>query len=127
MSTHVGEHEAALEQLARARRLSPLDPEIFLEETGMTSAYLFLGRYPEALASATRVLARQPNSGSTIRQSIVANALAGNIDEARRVMTRMRSIYPALRLSNLRDLLPFRRTQDYERYVEGLRLAGLPE
>jgi hypothetical protein len=34
---------------------------------------------------------------------------------------------PALRLSNLPDLLPFRRPEDFARWAEGLRRAGLPE
>ncbi|NKJ74095.1 hypothetical protein ELI13_12870 [Rhizobium ruizarguesonis] len=35
---------------------------------------------------------------------------------------------PALRLSNLADVLPpFRRPDDRNRYIEALRMAGLPE
>jgi hypothetical protein len=40
---------------------------------------------------------------------------------------RLRALDPALRLSNLRDFLPFRREQDFALWAEGLRLAGLPE
>jgi hypothetical protein len=34
---------------------------------------------------------------------------------------------PTSRISHLADINLFRRTQDRERLVEGLRLAGLPE
>ena len=34
---------------------------------------------------------------------------------------------PAMRISDLKDYLPYRRLEDVERMIEGLRLAGLPE
>ena len=34
---------------------------------------------------------------------------------------------PALRVSNLPDVIPLRRPEDLARYIEGLRKAGLPE
>jgi hypothetical protein len=43
-------------------------------------------------------------------------------------MTRLRQLDPALRISNLEDVLPpLRRAEDRARYVQGLRKAGLPE
>jgi hypothetical protein len=55
------------------------------------------------------------------------NALAGRLDQARKAMTRLRQIDPALRVSDLRRMFPFRRPEDIARYEEGLRKAGLPE
>jgi hypothetical protein len=34
---------------------------------------------------------------------------------------------PALRLSNLKDLVPLRRYEDFARLADGLRKAGLSE
>ena len=42
-------------------------------------------------------------------------------------MARLRQLMPELRLSNLKDLFPIRRTQDFDRWADGLRKAGLPE
>ena len=42
-------------------------------------------------------------------------------------MARLRQLNPALRLSNLKDLLPIRRPQDFDRWADGMRKAGLPE
>ena len=39
----------------------------------------------------------------------------------------LRSIDPALRLSNLGDIISYLRSEHFVRWVEGLRLAGLPE
>ena len=41
-------------------------------------------------------------------------------------MNRLRVIEPAMRLSNLRDHWPIRRAEDFARWSEGLRRAGLP-
>jgi adenylate cyclase len=41
-------------------------------------------------------------------------------------MARVRDLDPALRLSNLKDVIPFR-PKDLELLADGLRQAGLPE
>jgi len=56
-----------------------------------------------------------------------SGALAGRLSEAKKAMTRLRQLDPALRLSNLTDLGPCRRPEDFARWVDGLRKAGLPE
>jgi hypothetical protein len=43
-------------------------------------------------------------------------------------MSRLRQLDPELRVSTLDDVMPpFRRPEDHAKYVEGMRLAGLPE
>ena len=51
----------------------------------------------------------------------------GDTAEAEKAMARLRQLDPALRISNLKDLYPLRRTEDFDRWAEGLRKAGLPE
>ena len=123
----LGQHEAAIEQLGRALRLNPLDPETYWSEGPMAYAYLLLGRYDEALNWAAKALSHQPGWAVAIRASIAANVLAGNIEEARRVMVSMRQHDPGEGVSKLRGYLPYHRPEDIERIVEALRLAGLPE
>ena len=49
-------------------------------------------------------------------------------DKTQKLMARLRQLDPALRISNLADvILPLRRPQDRNRWIEGLRKAGLPE
>jgi hypothetical protein len=62
-----------------------------------------------------------------IRMAAASHALSGRLAQARKALTRMREIDPELRISNLTELVPFRAAQDYARYVDGLRKAGLPE
>jgi hypothetical protein len=57
-----------------------------------------------------------------------SNALDGRLEEATRAMAQVRRLNPALRLSNLKDLIyPIRRPEDFDKWEVGLRLAGLPE
>jgi hypothetical protein len=46
------------------------------------------------------------SSNCGVRADMASHALAGRADEARRAMDRLRQLDPALRISNLRDLLP---------------------
>jgi hypothetical protein len=47
--------------------------------------------------------------------------------EAHKAMDRLLQLDPALRLSNLNQLFPIRRVEDFARWEEGMRRAGLPE
>jgi TolB-like protein/class 3 adenylate cyclase/Flp pilus assembly protein TadD len=127
ISSWLGQHEVAIEQLARASRLNPKDPEAFRSEHAMAISLLLLGQYDEAVTWVTKSLAHLPTFAPAMRVSAVANALAGNLDEARRMMAEVRRAEPNLRMANLRSFLPYRRPQDVERVIEGARLAGLPE
>jgi len=59
--------------------------------------------------------------------SRIANAFTGNIDEARKLVTTLRELAPWLRVTDFRRLFTLRRPEDFERFNEGMRLAGLPE
>jgi hypothetical protein len=57
----------------------------------------------------------------------IANALNGDVQEAQRVTRRMQELGLPQRISDLRDSIPYRRPEDIARFLEGMRLAGLPE
>ena len=84
-------------------------------------------RRPHAPEWATKSLAHQQRWGSGILVLAAANALVGNMNEARKFVDEMLEQNPTIRISKLTDYLPFRRAQDLETFVDGLRLAGLPE
>jgi TolB-like protein/tetratricopeptide (TPR) repeat protein len=123
----LGESEVAIEHLARAMRLSPLDPILFRMQGATASAHFFAGRYDEASSWAEKALRENPNQ-QALRTAAASHALAGRLEEAQKAVARMRQLDPDFRISNLKDRLPaFRRPQDFARYAEGLRKAGLPE
>jgi hypothetical protein len=56
-----------------------------------------------------------------------SKALAGHLEEARAAVDRLLELDPALRISNLKDRISPLRPEDFAKYVDGLRKAGLPE
>jgi hypothetical protein len=90
-------------------------------------AHFFAGRYDEALAWAETAGRGQSNFFMAICVAAAASAQAGKLADAQKAMARLRQINPTLRMSNLKDLLPFERQQDFDLWAEGLRRAGLPE
>jgi TolB-like protein len=127
VSVYRGEPDLAIERLARAVRLSPLDPLTFVAQTAHAMAHFFAGRLDEASSWAGKVLRDHPDYQLALRIFAAANALTGKRDEARQAVERLRQLDPALRISNLKDRYPLRRPEDFARWAEGLRRAGLPE
>jgi len=123
----LGEPEVAIERFARAMRLSPQDVQFFNMQTGTAGAHFVAGNYVEALTWAEAAVRDRPHY--VLANSIIAAsaALAGRPAEAHKAIARLRQLVPASRISNLVDLLLMRRPEDFARWVDGLRQAGLPE
>ena len=69
-----------------------------------------------------------PDFQAGLRIAAASNAMAGRPEQAHKAVARLRQLNPALRVSNLKDVLgPYRRAEDLSRLEEGLRQAGLPE
>jgi len=124
----LGEPELAIERFAHAIRLSPLDPRVMVIRNGTAYAHFLLGRYDEAASWAAMALQDNPNYQAGLRINAASNAMAGRPEQAHKAVARLRQLNPALRVSNLRDVLgPYQHAGDTARYGKGLRRAGLPE
>jgi len=119
--------EVAHEHAHRAIRLSPIDPLMFMMQALVAVIYFFGGRYDEALLHAEQALRMKPNFQPALRMAAASSALVGRMEQAQKAMTRALQLHPALRISNLKELLPACRLEDLARYAEGLRKAGAPE
>jgi Flp pilus assembly protein TadD len=95
--------------------------------TGTGCAHFIAGRYAEAISWAEAAARQQPNHCPAIRTLAASSAMAGRQDKAQEAMAHLRKLDPGLRIANLRDLFPLRRVEDFVKWEEGLRLAGLPE
>jgi adenylate cyclase len=124
---YLGQLETAIDHLAHAMRLSPFDPYLFAMQTGTATAFFVAGRHDEALFWAEKAIQREANFVGTIRIFAASSALMGRMEEAKRAIALVRRIAPGLRVSNLKDVVPFRQPEHLERYADGLRKAGLPE
>jgi adenylate cyclase len=122
-----GEPDVAVEYLARAMRLSPLDPRVGLMETAMAFAHFFAGRHDEASSWADKAVQDAPDFVAATYISAASHALAGRLGVAQTAMARARRFDPARRISDLKDEIPLRQAGDYARLAKALGKAGLPD
>src|SRR5258706_5326134 len=122
-----GQPDLALEHVAHAMRLSPLDRSMYAMHGAMAYAHFLASRYDMASSFAEKSMRENPNFLLAIRISAASNALVWRLEPAREGIARALECNPDLRISNLRDLAPFRRAEDLAMFAKGLRKAGLPE
>ena len=122
-----GEVERALIALEGAIRLSPRDYQMVIWRTASAWACLAGGRFEDALKAATQAVESNPNFPDAHSTLAVAAAHLGRLNEAKAGLDGFLRLLPGLTLRDLRLDRPFRREQDRELFLAGLRKAGLPE
>jgi TolB-like protein len=127
VKTSLGEPEIALERIEQALRLSPNDPQTASFHAAKSFAQVFAGRFADAYSSAQAAIRRRPGFLYYLYIAAVSAALEGRMDDARRTVTRILQINPALRISDASAATPMRRPEDTARWVDALKKAGLPE
>ena len=107
-------------------RLSPRDPNMYMYEDLTGLAHLLAGRNDEASLWAEQAL--------RIRQIFTRHCECRGepcsrrrLREAQHVMARLRELDPAMRISNFKGYTPLFQPEHFAKFVEGLRIAGLPE
>jgi adenylate cyclase len=93
----------------------------------LAQGHFFAGRYDEALAWAERAVREQPNFFMGLCVAAASGAFADKPSSARKAMAQLRQLNPALRLSNIRNMLPFHPSEDLGQVMQGLEMAGLPD
>jgi adenylate cyclase len=121
------EPEAAIEAIERARRLSPFDRHAFGYAVNIAVAHLVARRFEQAIEWADRALHDQPRTVVGMRAKVVALAHLGHLDKARAELSRVLAIDPKLTIAGFREQAVYQAPEVLELYVDGLRLAGLPE
>jgi adenylate cyclase len=111
----------SLELLEKAMRLNPYYPDWYL--WNVADAYDALGRYEDVLAAVKRM--HDPSDGR--RLQAIAYAHLGLIKEAQATAREVMRLQPGFTISQWVQRPPFRQGPVLERYIEGLRKAGLPE
>ncbi|WP_371930110.1 adenylate/guanylate cyclase domain-containing protein [Bradyrhizobium sp. CCGUVB1N3] len=128
ISAYLGQHEAAIEQFQHAMRLNPLDPEIYLVESGLAFANFFLRRFEVAVSWVTKALARQKNYVPAIAIAMASYAMLGRIPDAQMLVARRREAGFVWTISGSRKRVSkMFRQEDIELYIEACRIAGVPE
>ncbi|MBR1216171.1 adenylate/guanylate cyclase domain-containing protein [Bradyrhizobium sp. JYMT SZCCT0180] len=127
MRTFIGQHDLAVEDLGRAIRLSPIDPQRPGTQAAIATAHFAAGRFDEASAIGKAALLEQPNNFIAALVATAAGAIAGNNEVARTSLARVRELDPNLRVQNIKERLPYRQAEVRARWEDALRKAGLAE
>ena len=122
-----GNADEATRCVERAMELSPQDPYVWSMRRAMAFAHFIGKRYEESIASASSVTTSPQNAAIGAAAVAASAALLGRDEEARWALQQLRSVEPHLRLSTLRSRFPIVKDDDYRRFVDALRLAGMPE
>ena len=122
-----GRPEAAIANLEKAMRLSPKHPGTNPLDA-MTWAHFAAGRYEQAVDWAEQSLERHPHRNELAYRGLAASyGQLGRLDEARAAVEQQLRIDPELSLAKVRSQNRATNSDFLERWLEGLRKAGLPE
>jgi TolB-like protein/Tfp pilus assembly protein PilF len=123
--TLLGEPERGIETINDAIRLSPRDGFMSFWLMGLFWGYHALGRYEEAAETARRAIRIAPNNPTFRRQLASSLALQGRMDEARAAVSDYLRLEPDHTTADA-SKVPTKIPEHLDRFVDGLRKAGLP-
>nr|WP_316641530.1 adenylate/guanylate cyclase domain-containing protein [uncultured Roseateles sp.] len=121
-----GQHQSAVESAIHAKRLSPIDPMRYYFDHFISLANLLAGDYAGAIETGFKSLRGNRTHASTLRVIVIAQALGGQLDEARANALELLRIEPTLTVAGFRDRYPGQQQGQVERLAEALTMAGIP-
>ena len=121
-----GKPDESIKSNEIAIRSNPKDASIFFRFSGIATAHFVAGRYLDAIEWAHKTIHRKPEWH--LAHAILAASLAqmNRLEEAKEAVDSLLVIFPDSTVSSFRKL-SFKNQDDTRRFIEGLRLAGLPE
>jgi adenylate cyclase len=114
-----GQPDLTIEHIETSLRLSPRE-RIGATLSTMGMAYFFKHRFDEAASKLILAIQDHPGFPPSYRTLAACYAHMGRFDEARAIITRLRAIAPL----HVPSDLPFRKSEDRELFMSGLRLAA---
>ncbi len=122
-----GAYDETMLHADKAERLSPRDPERAWWSLGRATAEFVVGRYDEAVRWAKSAIEVAPSLPSGWRMLAASYAYLDRLDEARAAVEQLRRLAPQMTIEISRATVPAERSDYLEKYLQGLREAGLPE
>jgi TolB-like protein/Tfp pilus assembly protein PilF len=123
-----GEPHRGLEALEQALRLSPRDPFLGIYAPTVRYMALFaLGQYEETVAVCRSTVAMHPNHAGAWRLMTVSLGLLGRTGEAREALARTLALQPDLSSAHVAQNTVYTDPLHRERFLQGLRNAGLED
>jgi adenylate cyclase len=124
--SYSGEPEEAVDTMEQAVVLNPAPQPGFQLLAGIT--YYNARKYEQAIGALEKVREAWPSVETVLEHLAAAYALAGQEGDARRRANELRRMFPIASLAYYPLLYDYyKRREDLERHLSGLRGAGLPE
>jgi DNA-binding SARP family transcriptional activator/TolB-like protein/Tfp pilus assembly protein PilF len=124
---YIGEPDAALQRLKRYRELASSELYFSYFEGFYTIAYTFKGDYERAVLVGRRAVEANPNFTAGYKPLIASLGHLGRREEAQVFVDKLLSLEPNFTVETFGQTYSFKKAGDRERYMAGLRLAGVPE
>jgi TolB-like protein/Tfp pilus assembly protein PilF len=118
-----GDAASAIENLELYMQRDPHYPDIVLQL--VADARFGLGQYEQAITAIEQRLARNPQSETAYALLACCYGQLGRSAECLAAWEQALRINPGFSMERRRRVLPFRKPEDFERRVEGLRKGGL--
>jgi tetratricopeptide (TPR) repeat protein len=125
--SYLGDQNKAIARMRQAIRLSPSDPHLFFFQSALIMPHLLRGEYREAVAAGRTAIELNPWFSSSFKGVLAALGHLGCREKAGEAKSRLAQLEPHFTVRDAMRRSPIRSPGDLDRYVEGLRLAGLPE
>jgi TolB-like protein/class 3 adenylate cyclase len=116
--------DQALDHLELAIRMSPHDPQNAVFNVGIAVVHYLSGRFAEALRFGRKALQQRSGFKASNRICVASLAQAGQIDEARALLARLKEIHPDLSIAWIEKHVPYT-PGPMVKFIEGMRKAGL--
>jgi adenylate cyclase len=127
-----GDTRAALDHLARADRLNPLEGGVS-HNLGYALAYFAAGEYELVIEWTGKILRDRPNYMTALRYRAASFGLLNRVDEGRQVVRQILELVPAFTIAWVRKHIEFGVNNAFKKagvadaLYEGLRRSGAPE
>jgi tetratricopeptide (TPR) repeat protein len=120
---YTGRPEEALPLFEKAMRLNPFPPSFYYLNCGHT--YRVTGRFQEAIAMYKKSIQLTPNSAPAHWSLAATYGLMGKEEEAKAVAADLLRINPKFSVEYVAKTSPYKRQEDRDQMIQGLRIAGL--
>lgn len=125
--SRIGETAEAIKAAERAISISPNNPAIWNSYLSLAEANIQELRYTEALKSAKLAIQHNEQSGAAYAIIAASSWHLGMTDNAEKAIASLKRLAPYVSLNNFVDLYQLSRLKNLDKYVDGLRNAGLEE
>ena len=124
-----GRTNEAIREAEMAIRLSPHDPELYHFFYAIGMAHFVAGRYDDAATWAEKAESERPAGIGFGPLRLLASSYAHleRLEDARDAFASVLEVTPRISATGIRNAIHFARPEDLDRYLEGLRKAGLRE